>query len=708
MTPCMIRQKFLQHVWLNGNGHGHMKGLMKASAIGRLGCLLLGLLLSQLPLALPGQAQTSVIPGGAMPDGVPAIPPALIQATQRYQESRGVAFVGWKAGAAGSAPEALVSTRLGAVAQLHRLAKPGQNLEPLTQGAEPVAFAAWAPMRSDVLVYAQDTGGNENFQLYRYEASGKPLRLTDGKSRHTGVVWSHDGLLIAYSSTQRTGQDTDIWVMNPRDPTSAKLVLERKGGGWSVADWSRDKTQLLVRETLSANESRLHIFNLTTGQLTRLTPDGRERVAYGKAKFLPSGDVLATSNRDSQFQRLVRINHRTGISQPFGPKPKGSGHKWDVEDFDLAPNGMRLVYETNEDGFSIIRTLDLKTGKPGVAPKLPLKGVVSGLEFASDNVHIGFSLNGARTPGDVYVLRYGTPAVTRWAAGDLGAGLKSADFLEPSVMRTKSFDGLEISALVYRPDPLRFPGARPALLDIHGGPEAQARPNFLGRKAYLVNALGITIIFPNVRGSSGYGKSFLALDNGFKREDSVRDIGALLDALAQDVRIDKSRIGVTGGSYGGYMTLAAMIFYGDRLRAGFEAVGISSFTTFLKNTSPYRVDLRRVEYGDERQPEMAAFLDRISPLNQADKIRIPLLVATGLNDPRVPATEADQIIAAVRGNGGEAWHVFFKDEGHGFRKKPNQDYLMWVSTLFWQRHLLDAAQSAVDKGDAQELKVRSG
>jgi dipeptidyl aminopeptidase/acylaminoacyl peptidase len=632
-----------------------------------------------LGLAFCAPALAQQPPAAIVADGVPTIPQAVVDATARYQDARGVGFTSWRPGSS----EILVSTRAGAVTQLHRLSAPGEVLQQITQGAEPVGGGSWAPTTGDILVFARDLGGNENFQLYRWESVGPPTLLTDGKSRNTGAAWSHDGKQIAYSSTRRTGRDTDIWVMNPRDPSTAKLVLERDGGGWSVADWSRDGNRLLIRETISANESRLHVLTVSDGSLLRLTPDGRGPVAYGEAKFLPSGDVLATSDRDTDFQRLIRINQRTGISRPVGP-----AIRWDVEDFDLSPDGSRLVYETNEDGFSVIRTLDLKTGKPSVAPALPVRGVVGGLEFSSDGSQIAFWLVGARAPGDVYAFSWGKPQVTRWAQGDAGGGLDPLTFIEPSILRTKSFDGQEITGLLYRPDPAKFSGARPVIVDIHGGPEAQSRPGFQGRKNYLLSELGIAIIYPNVRGSSGYGKRFLAMDNGFKREDSVRDIGAILDALALDPGIDKERIGVTGGSYGGYMTLASMIFYADRIRAGYESVGITNFVTFLKNTSPYRVDLRRVEYGDERDPKMAEFLQRISPLTNAARIKDPLLVATGLNDPRVPASEADQIVAAVRANGGQAWHVLARDEGHGFRKKPNQDYLFWASTLFWKTHLL--------------------
>lgn len=287
----------------------------------------------------------------------------------------------------------------------------------------------------------------------------------------------------------------------------------------------------------------------------------------------------------------------------------------------------------------------------------------------------------------MYAVNPASLAVTRWTFSEVG-GLDPAAFVEPELVSIKSFDGLEISGFLYRPDAAKFSGPRPLIINIHGGPEGQSRPGFQGRNNYLLNEMGIAIFYPNVRGSEGYGKSFLKRDNGVLREDSVKDIGAFIGALAKDARLDAGRFAITGGSYGGYMTLAGMTFYADRLKAGIEIVGISNFVTFLKNTNPYRVDLRRVEYGDERDPKMAAFLQKISPLTNVKKITIPLMVVTGANDPRVPASEADQIVKAVRDGGGTAWHVLAKDEGHGFRKKVNQDYQFWSSVMFWQQTLL--------------------
>ncbi len=616
-------------------------------------------------------------PASIIADGVPAIPADIIAATSRYTEARSAAFASW-----GPDGAMVVSTRFGATAQLHRVSAPGAARTQLTFAAEPISTGLWAPKSRDVLVYVKDTGGDEYFQFYALNKDGSSTLLTDGKSRNSFGTWSKDGALVAYSSTRRTAKDTDIYVMDPRNPKTDRMVLSRTGGGWSASDFSADKKSLLIAEYISVNQSNLHLVDVATGAVTPLTKPGKEPISYGAAKFLPDGRILTTSDKASEWRRLIILDPKTGSETPLL-----ANQKWDVEDFELSPDGKSAVIIQNEDGFAAMRIITLATGALQTVT-LPSQGTVSGVAFSDDGNSFAFTLGGSGSPGDVYVARADGSAITRWTTSEVGP-LDAAAFVEPKLMRWTSFDKREISAVVYQPDPAKFPGVRPVIINIHGGPEGQSRPGFQGRNNYLINELGITLVYPNVRGSDGYGKNFLKLDNGFAREDSVRDIGTLIDALKADKNVDTSRIAVTGGSYGGYMTLASLTFYSDKLRAGIEIVGISNFVTFLKNTNPYRVDLRRVEYGDERDPKMNAHLQKISPLTNVAKIKIPLMVVTGANDPRVPASEANQIVAAVRAQGGTAWHVLAKDEGHGFRKKANIDYQFWSSVLFWKNTLLN-------------------
>jgi dipeptidyl aminopeptidase/acylaminoacyl peptidase len=314
-------------------------------------------------------------------------------------------------------------------------------------------------------------------------------------------------------------------------------------------------------------------------------------------------------------------------------------------------------------------------------------GVISGIRWHRNGRDLAFNLSSAKSPADVYSLDIKTGKLDRWTQSEVG-GLDTSKFVEPAVVQFKSFDGLSVSALVYRPDPAKFPGKRPVLVNIHGGPEGQSRPLFQARNNYYLNELGMAIVYPNVRGSTGRGKTYLALDNGFKREDSVRDIGALVAWIKTQQGFDPERIGVIGGSYGGYMVLASLVHYSDELKCGVDMVGISNFLTFLKNTQDYRRDLRRVEYGDERDPAMAEFLQKISPTANVRKITKPLLVGQGKNDPRVPVTEAEQMVRAIRENQGRAWYLMATDEGHGFAKKKNADFNFLVTIQFLKENLI--------------------
>jgi dipeptidyl aminopeptidase/acylaminoacyl peptidase len=274
-----------------------------------------------------------------------------------------------------------------------------------------------------------------------------------------------------------------------------------------------------------------------------------------------------------------------------------------------------------------------------------------------------------------------------WTRPFAPAGVDMARFGEQEIVRWKSFDGRQISGIVSRP-PARFAGPRPVLIAIHGGPEGQAGFGFMGRFNYFLEELGVAVIEPNVRGSSGFGKTFLSLDDGMKREDSVQDIGALLDWIATQPGLDASRVLVEGGSYGGYMSLAVATHYADRIAGAIDVVGISNFVTFLQNTESYRRDLRRAEYGDERDPAMREFLTRISPLSNAARITKPLFVVQGRNDPRVPYTEAEQIVARARANGTRVWYLLAENEGHGFARKENADFQFYAMVMFMRETIL--------------------
>ncbi len=628
-------------------------------------------------LAATGFAQP--VPDNLTADQVPPITAELRAEVGRYLDFRSAGFHGWLP----AAREMLITTRFAETVQVHAVKAPGAARRQLTFGAEPVTGAAIQPKLGRAFVFSQDTGGGEFYQLHRYDfADGRTTLLTDGKSRNTGAKWSRDGRQLAYTSTRRNGKDNDIRVMDPFAPEKDREVRQVSGGGWSVRSWSHDQTKLVLGEYLSANESRLHLFDLASGEVVQVTPPGVEKVAWGEATFGPDDTFLyALTDQGSEFSRLVRLDLKTKVVRVLT-----EGIPWDIADFAVSPNDQRIAMVSNEDGASVLRILDAQTGAVLTQPKLPL-GVLSGLEWHQNSRELGFSLNSAKSPTDAWSLDLASGQLTRWTESETG-GLNPATFSEPELVRVASFDGAKMSGFLFRPDAKRWPGKRPCLLNIHGGPEGQSLPTFQARYNYLINELGIALFYPNVRGSEGYGKTFLALDNGMKREDSVRDIGAFLDGLAKDETLDAERFAVMGGSYGGYMSLACMIHHSTRLRCGIDVVGISNFLSFLKNTQDYRRDLRRVEYGDEREPAMAEFLARISPTARAAEIKRPLFVVQGRNDPRVPYTEAEQMVKAVRAAGGTAWFLMAADEGHGFAKKKNADFQFLATIQFLREFLL--------------------
>jgi dipeptidyl aminopeptidase/acylaminoacyl peptidase len=313
-------------------------------------------------------------------------------------------------------------------------------------------------------------------------------------------------------------------------------------------------------------------------------------------------------------------------------------------------------------------------------------GIVGGMQWHKNNRDLALTIASVRHPAAIYVVNVETAAIERWTTADTG-GTNTEAFSEPEIVRWKSFDGKLISGWLYKP-PAHFPGRWPVVIDIHGGPEYQARPVFRGDINYIVNRLGVAVIQPNIRGSTGYGKSFLKLDNGLLREDAYKDIGALLDWLGTNPELDPDRVMVTGGSYGGHMTLAVATLFPSRICCAMDLMGQSNLVTFLENTSEYRRDLRRPEFGDERDPKVRDFLNRTAPLNNATKITKPLFVVQGANDPRVPVSESVQMVETVRKNGTPVWYLLAKDEGHNFIKKNNEDFLMCCEVLFIKEYLL--------------------
>jgi dipeptidyl aminopeptidase/acylaminoacyl peptidase len=612
-------------------------------------------------------------------ENIPPVPTAIAEKANQYGEFRSAGLQDWNP----SKREMLIGTRFADVPQIHMVRMPGGDRTQLTFFPDRTGGGHFGP-KGDYFTFSKDIGGGEWFQIYRYDiASGKVTLLTDGKSRNTGRSFAHNDNRIAYSSTRLTGQDNDIYVMDPTDPKSDKLLLQVEGGGWDVASWSADNKKLLVVNGVSANETYLWLVDVATGEKKMLTPkSGDIQIAYSGGPFSKDGKgFYTTTDRDSEFQRLAYFDLAT-----MKPTYLTSDIKWDVDSVDLSEDGKTLAFVTNEDGISKLYLMNTATGKYRPVAGIPA-GLIGGLAFHKNSRDLGFVLTSARSTSDVYSVDVTTNKLERWTASETG-GLNTATFAEPQLIKWPTFDGKIISGFLYMPDATKFPGKRPVMVNIHGGPEGQYRPGFLGRNNFHLNELGVALIFPNVRGSTGYGKTFLKLDNGVNRDHTHKDIGALLDWIGKNPALDAGKIMITGGSYGGYMTWAVAYEYNDKICCSLPIVGPSNLVTLLEHTEAYRRDLRRVEYGDERDPKIHEYLEKTAPLNNSEKIRKPVFAAVGKNDPRVPWTESRQMLDKLKSNGIQAWFLMANDEGHGYAKKKNQDFLFYSTILFVQQFLL--------------------
>jgi dipeptidyl aminopeptidase/acylaminoacyl peptidase len=622
---------------------------------------------------------------------IPPVPASIARAVARYNDFRGHRFVAWHP----TRREMLVSHRRAGVdtTQIFRLAGPLAEPEPLTDGSEPVYKASYEPIAGTYIVFERSSGGNEAAQLYRLDlATRQTTRLTEPGERNDTQGWLHRSGQLLYLSvpldrTAQGGRREDIhqtlWLIDPLQPQQRRRVAELPGGGWTADVVSWDDTTVALTQYISALRSEVWLLDLATGAKRQVLPVAGEPVAsHFAAVWKRDGSgFFFISDRGGEFRQLMFYRLGDGKVATVSRRIP-----WDIEDISLDASGRLLALRANVEGRNELRFFDPDTFDELPTPRLP-EGSVLQADFHQRSPALAVTYESSAAPGTVGVIDPATGALQRWTTPYAPPGVDTAAFGTQSIVRWKSFDGREISGLLSTP-PARFVGRRPVLVDIHGGPEGQAQVRFAGRSNYFVEELGIAVIRPNVRGSSGFGKTFLSLDDGIKREDSVKDIGALLDWIATQPGLDPSRVMVSGGSYGGYMSLAVATHYADRIAGSIDVVGISNFVSFLRNTESYRRDLRRVEYGDERDPTMRDFLLRISPLTNAGRITKPLFVVQGKNDPRVPYTEAEQIVAKVRANGTRVWYLRAENEGHGFARKDNADFQFYATVLFMRETLL--------------------
>ena len=629
----------------------------------------INLWMSILPLLLltcGASGASRVERGNLIFDNIPDAPAELADSVDGYLSARQATPLGWS-----PKGQLLISTRFGDVEQLHLVEQAAGERRQLTFLHEPITEAEFSPDPSRAgFFFLKDVGGNENAQLY-YQRLGDPhpKLLTDGKSLNGAALWSNSGREIAFFSTARDGVNHDIDIVEPAAGTLPHLAVTGDDSAWYPLDWSPDDRKLLVLKYVSIGEGYLYVVEIASGQKREVDP-APGKVGIAGAKFSRDGQgVYLISDRDSEFKKLRYVNLFTA------EKAILSDHiPWDIEELAISRDGHYLAYVSNEAGASKLNVVDLRTHQDLTPPRLPAPGIIDHVKFDAEGKRLVFGFSSAALPRDAYVLDLANNRLEAWTHSEAGA-VDTAKFVTPRLTQFPTFDrndGRSRQEPVYVYEPAAR-GVHPVLLMLHGGPESQFRPGFDPWLQYVVNELGFAVVAPNLRGSSGYGKTYLALDNGMLRDDVVKDLGAVIVWVSSQSNLDAKHVAVAGSSYGGFLALAALANYGDRLIGGVDLAGIGDFVSFLSNTAPYRQSLRRAEYGDERDPEMRAYLRRISPLTNADRISKPLLVVHGKNDPRVPLSEAEQIVARLRSRGGDVWYLQARDEGHGFRKKQNRD-----------------------------------
>lgn len=533
--------------------------------------------------------------------------------------------------------------------------------EQLTFFDERVQFASWNPKDKYWILFGKDSGGNERTQLFLLKSDGSEIRRLTFKDDviYNFGAWSSDGTMFAFTSNERNRAFFDVYVMNIK--TGKVDLIWQNDGNNSVVAWSSDNKYILVSQSRSSFDNDLYLVEYPSGKVVNITPH-TQPARYMSPKFSnDSRKIYLLSDEGKEFVGLAYIDIKTGqLNYIYSTN-------WDIETFELSKDGKKIVFVLNVDGYSEVYALDIATKKV-VKLGFPTGGIIGSLKFTSDGRKLIFTYQSPVKNQDIYYYDFVTKKVKQITYSST-AGIPLSSFVEPKLVRFKSFDGLEIPGYLYLPKNAKRDSSLPVIVSIHGGPEAQELPRFSALYQFFINN-GYAIYAPNIRGSTGYGKTYASLDNTTKRKDAIKDVAMIPEFLKTTGYINPRKIIVYGGSYGGYMTLSAVTFYPDLWAAGVDLVGISNFLTFLKNTGAWRQRHRMAEYGDPEKD--AEFLKEISPFYHVERIKAPLMIIQGANDPRVPKSESDQIVESIKSRGGIVEYLVFDDEGHGLAKLKNR------------------------------------
>jgi dipeptidyl aminopeptidase/acylaminoacyl peptidase len=634
------------------------------------------------PQALP-------IPPNVKVEGMPPIPQSIADDLSRYAAFRDAQLVAWHP----TKRQILINTVFGQFPQIHLVDGPGRARTQLTflpspgvpraTAAAPYGAASFDPADGNTFVLRRDvTGGTEGYNLYRFDMStGQITRLNESKTASGPPVWARQGKWIAYRSSERNGKDRDIYVMQPSNPATARRVGDTSGN-WDVEDWSPDGSSLLVIEYASNTVTTIWKMHVETGERKPLTPPDGEPFNWFNPRFSADGrHVYALSDKGSGRTRIWRGVVATGAWTPI------TSDRDEIDAFELSPDGQMMAMVVDRGENTDLQVLDLGTLKPRPLPAIGT-GVMSQLMWRPGSREVAFTFASIKSQGDVYSVDTSVGTVTRWTFSEVSF---NPDTLPaPEVIHWKSEDGLTLSGILYRPS-TKFTGPRPVMVSIHGGPEQRDRVRFQGRSNYFLNELGLAIIYPNVRGSIGFGRPFEEADNGKGRTGAIKDVGGLLDWIAAQPDLDKGRVLLQGPSYGGYLALEAGIVYADRVRCVMAGAAISNLVTFLEQTGPDRQANRRAEYGDERDPGMRAFLLSISPISRASDMKRPTMILHPGSDTRVPVNQAQELVQALKANNVPVWYLEFAGVGHDNfpGSVANVDLMLSSWTLFIKTYLVN-------------------
>jgi len=618
-------------------------------------------------------------PDSVIHEGIPNVPASLAREADPYRSFYGSSLCGWNPAKA----EAIVIRYTSeASLQAARVGGPGQAPEFFTNLPQGFRESYVDPLGKYIL-YVKPVDANFQSQFYKYDIATRTSEpLTDGKSKNLYPVFSNSGKLLAYSSTRRNGSDLDVYVMDPLDPKTNRLVAELSGNDWAPFDWSPDDSRLVLSDYRSSDETYLWLLDLKTGKKTLVTPSESHLKAFNGSVAYFSRDgkgLFICTDRGSEFRKLAYLDLAT-----WSYRHLAGGKDWDIDEFALSPDRRTLAFATNEDGIGRLHLMDTDTFKERPIAQMPA-GVISGLRWHRSQPLLGFVFSSTRTPADVFSVNSLSGKIERWTIAPVA--VKTDRFKEPELIKWQSFDKRAITGFLYQP-PDSFTGKRPVMIYLHGGLQDQLRPDFRGQDNYFINSLGIAMIYPNIRGSSGYGKTFMSLDHGRLRLDAIKDIGALLDWIAARPDLDATRVLMAGGSAGAYDALSAAEMYPERIAATLSNAGPTNLATLIERTINNNPDPWRRQLGDERDKATRAFLDDIAPVTNAHKIAKPAFLIIGGRDLMTSAVETRHIIDQIRLKGIPAWFLLAEQEGHGFYDPSTYEYAFLAQVMFIKQFLL--------------------